>query len=149
MIERISEQRILAAVEKGEFDNLPGAGKPFRWEDDTHTPQEKRLAYALLKKNGFSLPWIEEGREIRDRIDRFRRELARRLSADALTAGTAPFRSLQDELHQLNKTILDYNRSVPLERFQMVHLNFELEIDNAARQKRIDRDWCQDVSSAL
>jgi len=47
--EKIVEQRIKEAMEKGEFENLPGKGKPIPLEDDSHVPEDLRLAYKLLK----------------------------------------------------------------------------------------------------
>ena len=32
----IAEQRIREACERGDFDSLPGAGKPLELEDDSH-----------------------------------------------------------------------------------------------------------------
>jgi hypothetical protein len=40
---------ILQAMERGEFDNLPGKGKPIDLTAYFDTPEEVRIAYALLK----------------------------------------------------------------------------------------------------
>lgn len=37
---------------KGEFDHLPGAGKPLVIEDLSHVPEELRMSYKLLKNAG-------------------------------------------------------------------------------------------------
>jgi len=63
-IERIAEQRIREAQERGEFDNLPGAGKPLDLEDDADVPAELRTAYRILKNSGFLPPEIELRRDI-------------------------------------------------------------------------------------
>jgi DnaJ homologue, subfamily C, member 28, conserved domain len=62
--EKIVEQRIREAVEKGEFDNLPGKGKPIPLEDDSHVPEELRLAYKLLKNADCLPPELMEKKEI-------------------------------------------------------------------------------------
>ncbi len=49
----IAEERIREADEKGAFDNLPGAGRPLELEDDSHIPEDLRLAYKLLKNAGY------------------------------------------------------------------------------------------------
>lgn len=54
-IQFIAEKRISEALENGEFDNLPGAGKPLKIEDDSHIPPELRMAYKILK-NANCLP---------------------------------------------------------------------------------------------
>jgi hypothetical protein len=62
--EKIVEQRIREAMEKGEFDNLPGKGKPIPLEDDIHVPEELRLAYKLLKNADCLPPELMEKKEI-------------------------------------------------------------------------------------
>lgn len=63
-IERIAEQRILEALERGEFDHLPGAGKPLDLDADRDVPAELRAAYRILKNSGFVPPEIELRRDI-------------------------------------------------------------------------------------
>lgn len=60
----LAEQRILEAMERGEFDRLPGAGKPLRLEDDSLVPPDLRLAYKVLKNAGFLPPELELRQEI-------------------------------------------------------------------------------------
>ena len=48
-VERMAEQRILEAQRKGEFDNLPGKGKPLEIEDLSQVPEELRIGYKILK----------------------------------------------------------------------------------------------------
>jgi hypothetical protein len=43
------EEQIQEAMEKGEFDNLPGKGKPLNLEEDQHIAPELRMAYRMLK----------------------------------------------------------------------------------------------------
>ena len=54
-LEIMAERRIEEAIERGEFDNLPGAGQPIDLEDlDPSLPEELRLAYRILKNAGMS-----------------------------------------------------------------------------------------------
>ena len=62
--EKIVEQRIKEAMEKGEFDNLPGKGRPIPLEDDSHVPEDLRLAYKLLKNADCLPPELLEKKEI-------------------------------------------------------------------------------------
>ena len=62
--EKIVEQRIKEAMEKGEFENLPGRGKPIPLEDDSHVPEDLRLAYKLLKNADCLPPELLEKKEI-------------------------------------------------------------------------------------
>src|SRR5512140_1836634 len=47
--ERIAENRIREAMQQGEFDNLPGAGKPIDLEGYFKLPEHLRLAFSILK----------------------------------------------------------------------------------------------------
>jgi hypothetical protein len=49
----VAEQKIQQALANGEFDHLPGAGKPLMMEDLSHLPPETRMAYTILKNSGF------------------------------------------------------------------------------------------------
>ena len=67
--EKIVEKRILTAQKMGEFENLPGAGKPLAFEDNRLIPEELRLAYKILK-NADCLPVeIELKKEIKQTQD--------------------------------------------------------------------------------
>ena len=59
------EKRIQEALERGDFDNLPGKGKPIPLEDDSMIPEDLRLAYKILKNAGCLPPEIEHQKEIR------------------------------------------------------------------------------------
>lgn len=67
--EKIIEERILQAQKRGEFENLPGAGKPLEIEDDRHIPEDLRLAYKILKNAGCVPPEIELKKEIHETRD--------------------------------------------------------------------------------
>ena len=67
--EKIAEKRIKEAIERGEFDNLPGKGKPLVLEDDSHLPPDLRLAYKILKNAGCLPPEVELLKEIRTTRD--------------------------------------------------------------------------------
>jgi hypothetical protein len=64
-LERLAEEKIRDAIQRGEFDNLPGRGKPLNLEDDRHIPDDLRLAYKVLKNAGCLPPELELKKEIR------------------------------------------------------------------------------------
>ncbi len=67
--EKIVEERILKAQKMGEFENLPGSGKPLVFEDNRFISEELRLAYKILK-NADCLPVeIELKKEIKQTED--------------------------------------------------------------------------------
>ena len=67
--EKIVEERILNSLRRGEFDNLPGSGKPLTFHDDSYVPEDLRLAYKILKNANFLPPELEIKREIRKTED--------------------------------------------------------------------------------
>ena len=46
---RVAETRIREAIAQGEFENLPGQGKPLNLEDYFSTPEDLRMAFSILK----------------------------------------------------------------------------------------------------
>lgn len=56
--EAIVEERIKAAQKQGRFDNLEGKGKPLLFED-SHVPNDLRMAHKILKNAGFLPPEVE------------------------------------------------------------------------------------------
>lgn len=74
-IKDYAEEKITEAIERGEFDNLPGAGKPLNLEADRLVPQEYRLAYRIMRDNDIQPDWIALGKEIDLELEKARREL--------------------------------------------------------------------------
>lgn len=63
--QKIIERRIKEAQESGEFDNLPGQGKPLSFEDDQNIPEELRLVYKILRNADVTPPELQLRKEIR------------------------------------------------------------------------------------
>lgn len=84
LLDDIAEGRIQEAIERGEFDDLPGSGRPLALDDDSGVPEELRLAYRILKNAGFVPPEIALRREIATA-----EELLRAAMADSETARLA------------------------------------------------------------
>ncbi|HEX6035663.1 MAG TPA: DUF1992 domain-containing protein [Anaerolineales bacterium] len=62
--ERIVEAMIKEAMERGEFDNLPGKGKPIDLTEYFETPEEVRLANSVLKSAGMTSREVDLLKEI-------------------------------------------------------------------------------------
>ncbi len=62
-LESIAEQKINQAIQEGQFDNLPGQGKPLELEDLSNIPPELRMAYIVLKNAGYVSPEVEDRKE--------------------------------------------------------------------------------------
>ena len=68
-LQKLVEKRIKEAQERGEFDNLPGRGQPIQMEDDSHIPEDLRLAYKILKNADCIPPELQLQKEIRQMED--------------------------------------------------------------------------------
>jgi hypothetical protein len=64
MFDEIAERKIAEAIERGEFNDLPGAGKPLELDDDAHIPEDLRVAFRILKNAGYVPPEVENLREV-------------------------------------------------------------------------------------
>jgi hypothetical protein len=67
--QKIAEERIRQAQAQGEFDRLPGMGKPLVLEDDSREPEDLRLAYRILKNADCLPPELQLRKEIRQMED--------------------------------------------------------------------------------
>ena len=92
---RLAEERIRDAIQRGEFDNLPGSGKPLILEDDRHIPDDLRLAYKILKNADCLPPELELKKEIR--------------KAEELLSSVADEGEKYRQLHKVNFLIMKLN----------------------------------------
>ena len=67
--QKIVERKIKEAEEKGEFDDLPGKGKPLSKDDYDSVPDDLRIAYKILKNSNCLPPELELRKEIRNLED--------------------------------------------------------------------------------
>ena len=63
-LDKIIEEIIQEARERGEFDNLPGKGKPVDLSAYFETPEDVRVAQSVLKNSGFNSREAELLKEI-------------------------------------------------------------------------------------
>lgn len=134
------EELMRRAIEAGQFDNLPGKGKPLNLEDDVWIDADWRLAHHILKSAGYTLPWIETLKEIDASVEEARQELRRACQyhdeclaegASASQAGAERLRAEQafrEKVLKLNQRIRDYNLQAPSEKFQRRLLDPDIEI---------------------
>ncbi len=89
-LEALVERRIEAAIARGDFDNLPGEGRPLALDDDPLVPQDLRVAHRILKNAGCVPPELSQVMEVH-----------RLLGADSGADGGAGSRRLRALLIQL------------------------------------------------
>lgn len=86
-LELIAERKIAEAAAQGEFDALPGAGRPLDLEEDPLVPEDQRMANRILRNAGFVPREVEESARgtkklslLNTRIEaRYFRKVARKL----------------------------------------------------------------------
>jgi hypothetical protein len=143
--QQLIEQQILKAMEDGAFENLPGMGKPLHLEDDALMDPDWRLAYRLLRSNGFTLPWIENRRDIEQEIQAVREKLARAQAWDQDQKAAGAAQAIRDQewarvveisqkrVDAVNQRIADFNLEAPAPSLHLVPLDLEREIAAASQ----------------
>jgi DnaJ family protein C protein 28 len=138
------EELIQRAIQEGKFSDLPGKGKPLRLDENPYADPDWQLAYHLLQENGFLLPWLELRQELESEIEAARQsfkqawEWRQSLRVDKPPAPIAgpqaefqrALRVFSEQIALINQRIFDYNLQTPADRFQMLKLNLEQEIDH-------------------
>ncbi len=128
---------IREAMEAGEFDNLPGKGKPLQIEEDPFEDPAMWAANHLLRNSGFAPPIIMERKEIEDEIDTARASLLRSWRwyrdtppgdwvDDQWVRAQARFR---ESIEDINKRIRTYNLKVKSHQIHLHTLNVDKEIE--------------------
>ena len=65
-IHHIVETRIRQAQKEGQFDNLPGKGKPLKLDDDSRVAPHLRASYRILKNAGLLPPEMQLRKEVNE-----------------------------------------------------------------------------------
>jgi DnaJ homolog subfamily C member 28 len=139
------DRQIRKAMEEGDFDNLPGQGKPLNLEENEHAPNDMRLAFKILQDNDLAPDWIMQGQDIDTKIDDLLNRLRRAakayqvaMAAPNATANTRANAALSWQTVQakmmasgakLNQEIAVYNLKVPNGVTHKLALNIQREIN--------------------
>ena len=138
----IAERKIREAMDAGEFDNLPGKGKPVEIDNDPFTPAHLRIANRVLK-NARALPeWMQLEKDIEREVAGLlpARERALRALKAARNAQSREriAQRLRDTTHEnldlINTLVLTYNYNAPataqkpFRRFRLQAEMAELEV---------------------
>ena len=111
VFQRIAERKIIEAQENGEFDNLSGKGEPLSLEDDSHIPEELRVAYKILKNAKVLPPEIELAKDIQ--------------SIESLLSSITDEGERYQQIKILNDKIMKFNlmrnSAIPLEKQQFYY----------------------------
>lgn len=123
------EEIIQQAMRRGDFDNLPGQGKPLELNPDELTGDDWELAHHLLKENGFAPEFIEMRQSIEKDLEAARADLRRacdwRKGAQDKGEPESYIRPeferaqarYREAVAALNERIRDYNLIIPSDQF--------------------------------
>lgn len=138
---KLVEQKIREAQESGDFDRLPNKGA-LDYSDEQDIPEDLRMAYHLLKTQGYAPDWIEADKALRMRLDQERQSIARswlwyqaKLSestiADQRRMLDAEWRRARERFEtavaELNKEVFNHNLRVPSMQLQRLPLRLSEE----------------------
>jgi len=141
------DELIRKAIEDGKFDNLSGKGKPLNLDENPHEDPEWRLAYRMLRQSGYTLPWIENRRDIDKAIDDARSNLKNawewhqwalaqgRPQVDVNFEWKRALVTFAEQIGQINTQIKSYNLDVPSSSLQLPLLIVENEIKSIVERQ--------------
>jgi len=137
--ENAIDKQIREAEERGDFDHLPGKGKPLRlesWDD------EWGLAFHVLKQAGETLPWIALGRDIEAAQAKLRAMLREAASVPPAELARARERYLR-EAAALDKLLEEYAFQVPVRHLERGRLPQHIAAAqwDAARRAAEQHSW--------
>ncbi len=113
---QIVEEQIREAQERGDFDNLEGAGKPLRNRDDdpdTALEGDLKMAHHILKNANVAPFWVELDKEIRARLAYLDELLAEHRAARTPALRRKAAEDVRAEARALNDQILHFNCICP------------------------------------
>jgi DnaJ-like protein len=141
--DRLVEEKLREAIAAGEFSGLPGEGRPQDLSVNPFVDADERMAQDMLRAHGFSLPWIEERRDLlRDR-DRLLAALHAAWARHGCGLPTATERNrarprwqravsaFRRDAAALNTRIRTHNLTVPVPGMRVALLDVDAEVARA------------------
>jgi DnaJ family protein C protein 28 len=139
--EELVENQIQKARERGDFDNLEGAGKPLDLTENPYEPPEMRMVMRILKNNDFTPYWIQLGKDIDadtirlwKEVEYFKKYSLITLVNQKQTAATVDryedkkalfYLDIRKQFEKMKKKIVDYNLQCPT--FRLGRANIEVD----------------------
>ena len=136
-LESMAEKMLREAIEAGEFDNLPGKGKPIDLSENPFEDPDLRVVHKLLRNAGFAPAWIEERKDI-DAQFQLAQQTLRRAWSLYNPSGKSPNeaawqRNLSEfctNVAELNSRIKIYNLKAPAAVFHRRQIDIEKVIED-------------------
>jgi DnaJ family protein C protein 28 len=132
--DRVVEDLIQEAMQKGDFSNLSGQGKPLK-DDQSQNPYVDFVTHKINKvlfENGFTPEFIMLNKEIRENIESIKGKLKSERTKFKYPAEEEDearwsdvLAKYEDDIKNVNKTIDKYNLICPILNKQMVHVQLK------------------------
>jgi len=139
--EPLIDRMIRESMDRGEFDNLPGAGQPIDLAENSYEPPELRNVHRLLRNAGFAPAWIEERKDIEAQFEQAYSKLSRAkalycLSGDFLNHHwQRAMKEFRECVEELNQRIRAYNLRAPATGFHRTIIDADQVIDDLTNQR--------------
>lgn len=129
-------------IAKLDLDNLPNKGQPLDLSVNPFVDPGEESAQRLIKNAGFTLPWIDDARQIdadfeaaRQKLRRARDEYLEMRDAQICAghqwiegAWAAAVREFHEDVAAINKRIRDYNLKAPVASLHKFSVRVEEEL---------------------
>ena len=117
-LESQAEKLLREAIERGEFDNVEGKGKPLDLRESPFEDPDLRTVHRLLRNAGFAPAWIEEQKDIARELDAARLKLSRAWKLFGKSNRAHPdwqrnVVEFREQVQELNDRIRLYNLKSP------------------------------------
>lgn len=136
------EEKIKEAQERGDFEALPGKGKPLDISENPFLEPTLQMTYKLMKDAGFSPAWIELDKEIRADLQKAQKLLdackSRRQHLNFKNYRKRAIEEYRELLKTLNLRIERFNILVPIKDKQ------RRKIDLLEAMKKFDSE-CPEI----
>lgn len=121
-----ANKQIEEAMERGEFANLPGKGKPLKFDTNPYLTPQARMTNRLLKENGLAPRWVELEKEIKRekaQLEKFLTNLKGRRERLAAIIQQHPHR------HKMVSRSFEHERARGIERYseKLENLNRKIQ----------------------
>lgn len=121
-------------IAKIDWSTVSGKGKPLNLDRNPYVDAGDELAHGVLKNAGFTLPWIDDARQIEADLAAARDKL-RRSHAAFRNGGPGAERAWQialdefrEQIARINRTIRDYNLKAPSPQVHKFLIRIEEEL---------------------
>jgi hypothetical protein len=127
-------------MDRGEFDNLPGAGQPIDLAENSYEPPELRNVHRLLRNAGFAPAWIEERKDVEAQFQQAYSKLSRAKALYCLSGDFSnhhwqrAMKEFRECIEELNQRIRAYNLHAPAAGFHRTIIDADQVIDDLTNQ---------------